>query len=136
MLVRQLIAEMKSLRENEFKTATSSVISSQASLISQFQTVDPNGYNAFNALVASSNAAQTCTEKAASMTAFVNSLNDQGKVVSKKIGCFVKQNVQQTSKSTMGQFFLTNMDTFATLKREETANVNELMDLFKNQMKN
>ena len=115
------MAEMKSLKESSLQTAISNVFANQASLFAQLQAVDADGYNALNTLIVmiSSNMLQSCTEKANGMIAFMNALNPQGKVIAKKIGCFVMTDVMESSKSIMGQFFLINSDNFALLDIQE-----------------
>ncbi len=127
--VNQMLGEVKSLQVNAYKEAASDVINGQTALVSQFQSVDPNGYAAFNSLVASADASQTCAQRVASMTAYANSLNAQGKLVANKVNCFIKQGAKSKLTRAMGQWVLNNMDTITKLKTEESANFNELMNL-------
>lgn len=122
---------MKTLKGNLFTSAKNDVIANHADLLAELQSVDPSGYAAFNALVANSGNDQTCEQTVTSMQSYVNGLNDQGKVVSRKISCWVMTNVKQNSKAVMGEFFMNNMNTFMTLKAEEGANLGELFSLLK-----
>jgi hypothetical protein len=130
IIAKQFISEMKSLEENTFETATSNVIANQTSLLAQLQAADINGYNAFNALIASSNVSQNCTEKANGLKAFMNTLNPQGEVIVKKIGCFIMtDDVMENAKAIMEKLFLKNTDNFDLLKAQESRNMNLLMGL-------
>lgn len=119
VLARQLLNEVKALKSQSYQLASSTVMSVHPELFTELQSVDAAGYNAYNALIAQAGVEKTCVQRVAELQGFYNSLNDAGKVTSRKIACYTKQEAKKTGKSALGQWYLTNANTLTTLRAQE-----------------
>lgn len=119
VLARQLISEVKALKSQGYQLASSTVMGAYPELFAELQSVDPAGYASYNALIAQAGVEKTCAQRVADLQGFYNSLNEAGKVTSRKIACYTMQEAQKTGKAALGQWYLTNANTLTTLRAQE-----------------
>ena len=120
-IARNLLAQAKSLKSSVLSSAVQTVRTSQASLFAQFQSVDPIGSNAFNSFLAQESSLTTCAQMLFALTNLRDQIVlDQGKVIYRKLNCYIKTEAKNGGKAALEQFKNDNMSNIITLYTQES----------------
>ena len=131
IIVNNLFKQIVSIMENSMKQSVLSVVQNKTSLIAEFQAKDPNGFLLFESLLGyNTSLMNNCTVTTTVFKKYFSSLNNGGQQSMTKISCYVLRDLKKSIATTMGQFILKNVNSFMTLKKNEGAKFNQLLQLF------